>query len=231
MEPTDEVILLIERAGKPETTFAPALERKNFRIQVVDTGAAALKTARKESPDLVILNAASLGSNGLRICQRLLKDLKKIPLIHILADEHEEDAEASEANVTLVLPFTPRKLINRIKRLLPGQRKDAVEVGPIRFSPGVRIVEAHGREKRLTPRTAALLEIFLKNPGEVLDRKYLMREVWQTDYVGDTRTLDVHVRWVREAVEPTPAKPRYLVTVRRVGYRFTIEPTKDGAKR
>jgi DNA-binding response OmpR family regulator len=234
MEPTDELILLIERAGKPEETFAPILEQKGFRLSVAPTGQQAVKLAHASLPALVVLNAASLGSNGLRVCHWLREELRGTPIIHILLSEDGDKAKVSVAEVALVMPFTPRKLINRILRLLPGQRKDALVVGPIRFSPGVRIVEAYGKERRLTPKTATLLEIFLKNPGETLDRGTLMREVWDTTYIGDTRTLDVHVRWVREAVEPDPASPQHIVTVRRVGYRFVPNPTsarqQDGKK-
>jgi DNA-binding response OmpR family regulator len=232
MDTGDETILFVERAGRWEVTFAPALKEKGFRVKVASTGKEALEHTSVDHPSLVILNAASLGSNGLRICNRLKREIAGVPLIHILAEDHAPHVKESPAEVILVMPFTPRKLINRVKRLLPGQRKDAIVVGPIRFSPGVRIVEAHGREKRLTPRTAALLEVFLKHPGEVLDRGFLMREVWYTDYVGDTRTLDVHVRWVREAIEPKPASPRHIVTIRRVGYRFDPDPpaATDGRK-
>jgi DNA-binding response OmpR family regulator len=233
MTTAGEIILLIERAGKPEVTFAPALERKGFTVDVVPTGQEALKRAGSSRPALIVLNAASLGSNGLRICHRLKEQVQGVPVIHVLAEDAAGSAGESPARVTLIMPFTPRKLINRVKRFMPGQRQDEIVVGPIRFAPGVRIVEAHGREKRLTPKTASLLEVFLKHPGQVLDRGFLMREVWHTDYVGDTRTLDVHVRWVREAIEPEPASPCHIVTVRRVGYRFDPGPpsTKDGSKR
>jgi DNA-binding response OmpR family regulator len=123
------------------------------------------------------------------------------------------------------MPFTVRKLINRIERLVPGERVETIEVGPVRLTLGVRVVACRGKEKRLTPKAANLLEVFLRNPGKVLDRSFLMRSVWDTDYLGDTRTLDVHMRWLREAIENQPGAPRYLVTVRGVGYRF--EPNPD----
>ena len=89
-----------------------------------------------------------------------------------------------------------------------------------------RLLTAHGKEHRLTPKLAQLMETFLRNPGKTLDREYLMRNVWQTEYMGDTRTLDVHIRWIREAVEGEPGKPRFIVTVRGKGYRF--EPDVNG---
>lgn len=225
VDASEETILLIERAGRQIPTFATALSRKGFEVEVFSTGRLALAHACQSRPVLVVLNAASLGSNGMRICRSLHESLDGVPIIHIFPDGASAlDSKDSPAEITLVMPFTARKLINRIKRLLPGARKDAVQVGPIRLASKVRIVEAHGREKRLTPKTAHLLNVFLQNPGKTLDRAYLMRRVWNTDYVGDTRTLDVHMRWVREAVEVDPKSPRYIVTVRGVGYRFEPDP-------
>lgn len=225
---TNELILLIERAGKKENTFAAALERKGYKVEVVSAGHLALESASLTRPAVVVLNAASLGSSGLRICKMLRASLDGIPVVHVLpADVSERDQKQAEAEIILRMPFTARKLINRIKRLLPGERTDAIQVGPIRLVQNVRIVEAHGREKRLTPKTADLLSVFLHHPGDTLDRSFLMRQVWNTDYVGDTRTLDVHVRWVREAIEADPTSPAHIVTVRGVGYRFVPEP-KNG---
>ncbi len=218
---SDETILLIERAGKKEQTFAAALERKGYAVDVVSTGHLALKRARQIHPAVIVLNAASLGSSGVRIGRSLRQSFDGVPLIHILPEAISAEGH-SEANaeIVMVMPFTARKLINRLKHLLPGGRKDAIEVGPIRLAESVRIVEAHGREQRLTPKTANLLAVFLQHPQQTLDRGFLMRQVWNTDYVGDTRTLDVHVRWVREAIEPDPTQPRHIVTVRGKGYRF-----------
>jgi DNA-binding response OmpR family regulator len=224
------MILLVERSGNKEETFAASLERKGFRVEVVPTGRIALEQSTTIPPALIVLNAPSLGTSGLRMVKSLRDRHPDLPIIHILSDGTAPgDYPPGLADVTLSNPFTSRKLINRIKRLLPDERKDkdALEVGPIRFISGVRIVQANGREKRLTPKAASLLEVFLKHPEETLDRAFLMRQVWDTDYIGDTRTLDVHVRWVREAIEPEPGKPCHILTVRGVGYRFEPEATPD----
>ncbi len=216
-----EKILLIERIGRIELTFASALERKDYDLEVVGSGRAAEEAATAGSYALIILNAASLGTTGLRICQRLRDQLPTMPVIHILPeDTRESDLKISAAHVSLRMPFTPRKLINRIIRFMPQPSDNAIKAGSITLYPDTRIVHGDSGEKRLTPRAARLLEVFLIHPGKVLDRSYLMREVWDTNYVGDTRTLDVHIRWIREAVEATPRKPRKLLTVRGVGYRF-----------
>lgn len=221
MDTVGEVILLVERPGRPDQTFDTALHTKGFTVEAVSTGQVALNWLRTSRPALIVLNAASLGSSGVRICSQLRQAAPNVPIIHILPGVNDEDDPVSEvADVTLTMPFTARKLINRIKRLLPGTRHDVIQVGSIRLAPAAQIVEVNGRECRLTAKTANLLEIFLKYPGQVLDRGFLMRQVWNTDYVGDTRTLDVHVRWVREAIEVDPHLPRHILTVRGLGYRF-----------
>lgn len=221
-------ILLIEKQSSKSPTFAAALKRKGFELEVVQTGNDALKLAQALMPVLVILNAASLGSSGVRICRRLIDEVRK-PVIHIVDEGVDlQSSEGQGADVELELPFTARKLVNRIKRLVPAERKDSVESGHIEFAKSIRVVKIPGRESRLTPKAAALLTVFLENPGKTLDRGFLMRQVWNTDYVGDTRTLDVHVRWVRQAIEPDPASPIFIRTVRGVGYRF--EP-RTGARK
>jgi DNA-binding response OmpR family regulator len=130
------------------------------------------------------------------------------------------------------MPFTSRKLINRIDRLMPIPHKDLMTLGDIQFAPDARIVKAHGREKRLTPKAANLLLIFMKHPEKILGRGLLMQEVWHTDYIGDTRTLDVHIRWLREALEPKPSRPQHIETVRGRGYCFfpSLEDKRERKK-
>lgn len=219
-------ILLVEKRSSKSTTFASALERKGYELEVVQTGSEALKRAPGVEPVLVILNAASLGSSGVRICHSLKEEVGK-PIIHIIDEDVElSRSDSQNADIVLDLPFTARKLVNRIKRLMPADSDDTLEAWHITFVESTRVVRIPDRETRLTPKAADLLQIFLANPGKTLDRGYLMRQVWKTDYVGDTSTLDVHVRWVRQAIEPEPASPRYILTVRGTGYRF--EPTQPG---
>jgi DNA-binding response OmpR family regulator len=224
MTTSGEAILLVERAGKPEHTFAPALTKKGFVFELAPSGQTALKRLSTFKPVMIILNSVSLGSSGLRICRQLQEASPGTPVIHIVLDGWLNEVKDSIAEVTLTMPFTHRKLINCVRRLMPVSRHDLVQVGPIQLAPGAQIVRAYGREKRLTAKTTTLLHIFMKHPGEVLDRGYLMRQVWETDYIGDTRTLDVHIRWAREAIEPDSTKPRHILTVRGHGYRFEPEP-------
>ncbi len=220
---TEDTILIIEQESNRAPTFAAALQRKGYHVEKASTGGEALQRCSGQKPALIVLNAASLGSSGVRIC-RSLRKMVGVPVIHILPEGCQNAAKEAGCDAALVLPFTSRKLINHIRRLMPAARQDLMVVGPIRFSQEARIVQAYGRETRLTPRAASLLGVFLQHPDEALDRGFLMRQVWKTDYVGDTRTLDVHVRWVREAVEVEPASPRHILTLRGVGYRFVPNP-------
>jgi len=223
----DDLILIIEKENGKTATFATALERKGYVVERVATGSAALEAAEKSGPAAIVLNAASLGSSGTRICRRLV-DETGLPVIHIVDADGTAEllGDSTGADILLELPFTVRKLHNRIKRFIPANRKDAVEVGPVTFAPQVRVVRAYGRESRLTPKAADLLALMLDHPDETLSRSFLMRHVWDTSYVGDTRTLDVHIRWVRQSVEKDPAQPRHVVTVRGVGYRFVPDPPR-----
>jgi len=218
-------IIVIERPGKNKHTFVPALERKGFEVFTTPSGKQTLLLAKKKKPDLIVLDAASLGTTGDRICSHMRTSLNGVPVIHVRSEVHRVgDEKAGPGDISLDMPFTPRKLINRVERLLSDESGQELVQGPIKYDMRHRLVRAHGREKRLTPKCAGLLEQFMRHPGETLDRSFLMKKVWDTDYVGDTRTLDVHVRWLREAIEHKPAKPTHIVTVRGIGYRFEPKP-------
>jgi DNA-binding response OmpR family regulator len=129
------------------------------------------------------------------------------------------------ADVYLEQPFTGRKLLNRVRDLLPVDlnQEEIIRFGGILFYRSKRAVETVDKgEQRLTPKLALLLEEFLRHPNELVSRRQLMRNVWQTDYVGDTRTLDVHMRWVRECIEEDPSNPTFLRTVRGKGFILAI---------
>ena len=144
-----------------------------------------------------------------------------MPIILVSPEGTTPDSR-SGASLTLVQPFTARKLINRVERLMPGDEKDILKVGPFSLDRVKCKVTLDGKQIRLTPKMSRLLEVFLKNPGRLMMRKALIRKVWQTDYTGDTRTLDVHMSWLRQAIEKDPARPQYLKTIRGMGYRLDL---------
>lgn len=218
---TKASILIIEGKKADRPSFASLLQKKDFVVTSVSSGSQALARLIEISPDLVVVNAASLGSTGVRICQSLReKQDEHLPIVLVL--EAEKIVDRSAADVVLNLPFTVQKLVNRLKPLLPGDGANIIHAGPIRLDTEHRRVKCLSKNSRLTPRLANLLQILLQHRGEVIEREELFRQVWETNYTGDTRTLDVHISWLRGAIEIDPSHPRFLHTVRGVGYRLDV---------
>jgi DNA-binding response OmpR family regulator len=218
-------VLLIERGRRTNPSFATALKDKGYNVTTTDKVKTALQVIKEVSPDIVVLDAASMDTSGERMCRILRQTLNGTPII-LIAPEDSEPAVNGQVNSLLIQPFTARKLTNRVARLIPGDDRDEVRAGPICLNLAKRVVKVRGKLTRLTPQAATLLELFLRRPGELLKREDLMRRVWQTDYMGDTRTLDVHISWLRKAIELNPRSPRLLRTIRGVGYRLELTPSR-----
>ena len=216
----DATILIIEGKHADFPSFAMALQKKGFDVETAKSGSQASAQLKEVAPDVLVVNAASMRSSGVRICKSLHEQDSKLPIILILAPDKKVNTEVAE--VILWLPFTVQKLTNRLKPLLPGDGKNLIHVGPIRLDTDRRRVRCLGKNARLTPRLIALLSILMEHPGEVVEREDLFKKVWETDYTGDTRTLDVHISWLRRAIEPDPTKPKFLRTIRGVGYRLDV---------
>jgi DNA-binding response OmpR family regulator len=217
---TDATILIIEGRHAEIPSFATDLQKKGFDVTSAKSGKDAISQLKKVSPHLVVVHAASLRSSGVRICQSLKEKQEKLPIILIL--EKDREVSKDSADVILNLPFTVQKLSNRIKPLLPGDGSNILQVGSIRLDVERRRVRSLGKNAKLTPRLVALLEILMEHHGEVVEREQLFKKVWETDYTGDTRTLDVHISWLRRAIELDPLKPKFLKTIRGVGYRLDV---------
>ncbi|MGA7193695.1 MAG: response regulator transcription factor [Anaerolineales bacterium] len=213
-------LLLVEGRYSDIPSFASELQKKGFEVNTVTSGSVAVSRLEKISPTIVVINAASLRSTGLRICQSIREKNPKYPIVLILAKEAKVDKDIADA--VLILPFTAQKLVNRIKPLLPGDGKNMVHVGPIRLDVERRRVRCLGKSTKLTPRLIMLLQMLMEKHGEVVERDVLFKKVWETNYTGDTRTLDVHVSWLRRAIEVDPLKPKFLKTIRGVGYRLDV---------
>jgi DNA-binding response OmpR family regulator len=214
-------ILWIEGKRADSPSFIPDLQKKGYEFETVPSGKAALASLDEFDPDLVILNAASMGTSGKRICKTLRENTDGLPVLLISSPDYPTSRDAV-ADMILELPFTWRKLSNRITRLLPADQGKFLHVGHIRLNLELRRVHCMGKEERLTPRLADLLHLFMLHPGEVLERNDIFRKVWKTEYTDDTRTLDVHVSWLRQAIEEHPRKPRFLKTIRGIGYRLDV---------
>lgn len=214
-------LLWIEGKRAESSSFVSSLQKKDYLIEVVPTGSAALEQLQIFDPDLVVVNASTLRSSGKRICREIFKQSGGLPIVLILNPNQTVSGE-SHATVTLNLPFTSRKLINRITRLLPSEGEHLLHVGHIRLDLELKRVRCQGREARLTPRLTSLLQTLMQQPGVVVKRDQLFRQVWNTEYTGDTRTLDVHISWLRATIEEDPRKPQFLKTIRGVGYRLDV---------
>jgi DNA-binding response OmpR family regulator len=227
-------ILLVQ--GGLGDSVGPVLEQHGYRVAWVRTAKNALAFLEKDSPALVIIDVPSLRVSTERLCQNV-KRICKAPVIMLGPEATGTSAGAISPQTTSTLPITCadaylprplvlRRLLTRVDKLMPEGQALELRCGDLVFRPSDGILRKKGEESYLNPKLSKLLQLFMQQPGEVLTRKYLMQQVWDTSYLGDTRTLDVHIRWLREAIEDDPTDPVYLRTVRRQGYRFENPKTR-----
>lgn len=219
-EMKNTTLLVIEGRHAEIPSFASDLQKKGFDVVTVPNGSQAISKLKQSEASLVVVNAPSLRSTGIRICLSMRKKDPKIPIILIVEKEIPTDPELADS--VLALPFTVQKLVNRIKALMPGDGNNIINVGPIRLDLEHRRVRSLGKNSRLTPRLITLLQMLMDKHGEVVERESLFKKVWETNYTGDTRTLDVHISWLRRAIELDPNNPKFLKTIRGVGYRLDV---------
>lgn len=223
-------ILLIEgKRTSKRLSFISVLNRR-YEVIVTHTGKQALEIATHSDIDIIVLNAASMRTSGQRISQGLRQQVPHLPIVQItpphanktsvrkVHKENDPTGGDGESDILLQHPFTPRKLFNRIERFINAKDGMVLQAGPLKMNLKSRVLLTPKGEVRLTPKLAVLIELFMRHPNQTLERKFLMEKVWQTDYLGDTRTLDVHIRWIREAIEDKPSKPAILRTIRGKGY-------------
>jgi len=206
----------------------PALERSGYPVIWKRTAGEALEFLAKESPAMVIIDLAHLRVMAEPFCQKV-KKLHDAPVI-VLGPEPDTlsagqmqmlQAEVQDcANSYLARPFQPRRLLTQVEKLMPEGFAMELRAGDLVFHPADGILRKRGDEHYLNPKLSKLLQMFMQHPGDVMERKELMQKVWDTTYMGDTRTLDVHIRWLREMIEDDATDPHYLRTVRGQGYRF-----------
>lgn len=216
-------ILLVGRTPSNGASVANALN-KHYSVLTASSGKVAIQIARETHIRVIVLDAISMRTPGERICEELREALPAVALIHL--HPGPKTSSHSTADVVLLHPVTPRRILSAVDGLLREKTDDLLSCGPFVINRTRRLLIANGQETQLTPKQLLLIETFFSNPCLTLDRRTLMEKVWQTDYIGDTRTLDVHIRWLREMIESDPSHPEYLHTVRGVGYRLDI-PSED----
>ncbi len=222
-------ILIVEDEEALSDPLAFLLGREGFQTVVVDNGLEALPTFEREGADLVLLDVMLPGMPGTEVCRKL-REVSSVPIIMLTAKDSELDKVFGlelGADDYVTKPYSARELIARIRAVLrrrsaePDMPMDAVLTGgPVRMDIDRHVVTVNGEEVPMPLKEFELLEILLRNVGRVMTRGQLIERVWGADYVGDTKTLDVHIKRLRSKIEPDSSAPRYVVTVRGLGYKF-----------
>jgi two-component system response regulator RegX3 len=221
-------ILVVEDEESFSDALSYMLRREGFEVSVCGTGPEAIEEFSRSGADLVLLDLMLPGLSGLEVC-RQLRQQSDVPVIMLTAKDAEVDKVVGleiGADDYVTKPFSARELLARIRAVLRrrGEPDDApgavLESGPVRMDVDRHVVTVGGTPVQLPLKEFELLEFLLRNAGRVLTRPQLIDRIWGSDYVGDTKTLDVHVKRLRTKVEPDPARPRHLVTVRGLGYKF-----------
>ncbi|MFO7944675.1 MAG: response regulator transcription factor [Anaerolineales bacterium] len=201
--------------------FVPDLKQRDYQVTVVSTGKAARQKVPKIKPDILIIDAASMRTTGTRICKSIQSIDPDLPIILINSANYIPTNNVV-ADVQLILPFTIRKLENRIIPLIPGDGEEVIEAGPIHLDIDRQTVRCQDNEEHITPRMVELLKMLMEKAGGMVEREVLFSKVWQTDYTEDTRSLDVHINWLRKAIEKDPNNPELIITIRGKGYKLEI---------
>jgi two-component system response regulator RegX3 len=221
-------ILVVEDEESFSDPLSYLLRREGYEVAVADDGPKALEEFDRNGADLVLLDLMLPGIPGTEVC-RQLRARSNVPVIMLTAKDGEIDKVVGlelGADDYVTKPYSSRELVARVRAVLRrGTEPDAlvpaaVEAGPVRMDVERHVVTVNSRQVAMPLKEFELLEILLRNAGRVLTRMQLIDRVWGSDYVGDTKTLDVHVKRLRSKIEPDPATPRYLVTVRGLGYKF-----------
>src|SRR3954452_2760977 len=206
------------------------LRKEGFEVSVAATGTEAMTEFDRTGADIVLLDLMLPEMSGTEVC-RQLRSKSHVPIIMVTARDSEIDKVVGleiGADDYVTKPYSPRELVARIRAVLRRQlgvetgdlSPPTLAAGPVRMDVDRHVVTVAGDAVQLPLKEFELLELLLRNAGRVLTRGQLIDRVWGADYVGDTKTLDVHVKRLRSKVEPEPSAPRYIVTVRGLGYKF-----------
>lgn len=235
-----EIILIVEDEPSLQETLAYNLEKQGYTVEAVGDGRIALEAARRLHPDLILLDIMLPGLDGVEVCKTLRRESFQVPIIMLTARDDEIDRVVGlevGADDYLTKPFSMRELIARVKAQLrrtqiireelekiktdvPAAKQEILTLENMTINITRREVMLNNAPLPLKPQEYDLLLFFAEHKGHMLSREFVLERVWGWDYVGDSRTVDVHVRWLRQKIETDPANPTRIVTVRGGGYRF-----------
>ena len=232
---SDHKILVVEDDRILREALRYNLVAAGYEVVVASDGGEGLVSARQSSPDVVVLDLMLPSLSGMEVCKALRRDGSILPIIMLTARDSEIDRIGgleSGADDYVTKPFSMRELIARvtaqirrmqmIKSISQNATDEILDLGELIINRASRNVTLNGKSVDLRPREFDLLTHMAANPGRVYTRDQLLHDVWGFEYIGDTRTVDVHVRWLRLKIEEDPARPKILGTVRGVGYRINV---------
>lgn len=222
-------VLIVDDEENIRSGLSYALKQEGFAVVEAGTGPEALRLARETKPDLVLLDRMLPGLDGVEVCRQLRKE-GDIPVIMVTARDSELDTVVGlevGADDYITKPFSLSVLLARIRAVLrrseARQREhngQSLTYGPFTLYPDKYVAHKDGVDLELTPKLFEVLVLLIKSPGRVFTRDELLEKVWGMDYAGESRTIDVHMTWLRKKLEPDPTDPKYLLTVRGVGYKI-----------
>ncbi|TMK36251.1 MAG: response regulator transcription factor [Actinobacteria bacterium] len=229
MSDTQRRILLVEDEESLAGSIRYSLEQEGFTVTLAVDGRKAIERFRNDDPDLVILDLMLPELSGLDVC-RLIRQESNVPIVMVTAKDSEADKVAGlelGADDYVTKPFSIRELVSRVRAHLrrarmqaPAAAEEMLNGGPIEMDVAKHEVRVGEGLVAFPPKEFELLEAFLRRRGRLLTREFLIEEIWGHDYVGDTKTLDVHVKRIRQKIEQDPHDPELLLTVRGLGYKF-----------
>jgi two-component system, OmpR family, response regulator RegX3 len=219
-------ILVVEDEQAIAEPLSQSLAREGFSAEVASTLTDAREAYERRAPDLVLLDVMLPDGDG-RDLARDIRKLSDIPIIMLTARGEEIDRVLGlelGADDYVVKPFSARELTARIRAIMRrgklAEHRTSIEIGSIQLDPASRTVKRAGEPIEMAAREFDLLHLLMANAGEVIRREQIMSEVWDTNWFGPTKTLDVHISWLRKKIEDDPTHPRYIATIRGVGFRF-----------
>jgi len=224
-------ILLVEDELTLAETLRYNLEREGYNVLLATDGVQGLELARREGPDLIVLDIMLPRLDGFSVC-RILRQEHDMPVIMLTARQDEVDRIAGlelGADDYISKPFSLGEFLARVRAIMRRSERqprvaarEVLEAGRLKIDTSRRRAWCEAEELNLSQKEFDLLTCLIRNRGIALSRDLLLERVWGLDFIGDSRTVDVHIRWLREKIEPDPARPRYIQTVRGIGYRFEI---------